>query len=69
MPVQFAADGGSAVVKLPLSLSPKQLGMAAWQVLTGQGAGYDLTGTMDVTTPYGPMALPIRRIGETVFRK
>lgn len=68
-PVHFDADGGSATVELPLSLSPKQLGMAAWQVLTGKGAGYDLKGTMDVTTPYGPMALPIKRIGETVFKK
>jgi LEA14-like dessication related protein len=68
-PVHFAADGGAATVELPLSLSPKQLGMAAWQVLTGKGSGYDLKGTMDVTTPYGPMALPIKRIGETVFKK
>jgi len=68
-PVHFAADGGSATIELPLSLSPKQLGLAAWQVLTGKGAGYDLKGTMDLATPYGPMALPVKRIGETVFKK
>ena len=68
-PVHFDADGGTATVEIPLNLSPKQLGLAAWQVLTGKGSGYDLTGTMDLATPYGPMALPIKRIGETVFKK
>jgi LEA14-like dessication related protein len=68
-PVHFDAGGGSAQVEVPIALSPRQLGMAAWNVLTGKGAGYDLTGTMDLATPFGPMNLPIKAIGETVFRK
>jgi len=68
-PVHFDAAGGAATVEIPINLSPKQLGAAALNVLTGKGAGYDLTGTMDLTTPFGPMGLPVKKIGETVFRK
>jgi len=68
-PVHFDADGGAATVEVPIALSPKSLGAAAWNVLTGKGAGYDLTGKMDLTTPFGPMNLPIKGIGETLFKK
>lgn len=52
-----------------ISLSPKKLGLAAFRMLTGKGAGYERTGDMNVKTPFGPMNLPVKRIGKTVFRR
>ncbi len=68
-PVSFAAGGGEGVVEIPISLSPRKLGMAAFQVLTGGGAEYKLNGSMDLSTPFGPMSLPISRTGQTELKR
>ena len=68
-PAAFDADGGAATVEIPLALSPKKLGLAAFNMLTGTGTGYKLTGAVDVQTPFGPMKLPIEAVGKTVFRR
>ena len=68
-PLSFAADGGAQTLEIPISLSPSQLGLAAWNVLSGKGADYKLVGAMDVKTPFGPMNLPIAKIGRTVFKR
>ena len=61
--------GGSATLDIPISLKPANLGIAAFNMLTGKGAGYSINGLMDVTTPFGPMNLPFERKGNTVFVK
>jgi LEA14-like dessication related protein len=68
-PLAFAADGGAGVVEIPLSLSPRKLGLAVFRMLAGKGSGYTFTGDMNVKTPFGPMDLPVEKIGKTVFRK
>jgi LEA14-like dessication related protein len=68
-PLTFAASGGAAVIEVPIFLSPKKLGLAAFGMLRGQGANYKLTGDMAATTPFGPMKLPFRGIGKTLFKR
>ena len=58
-PTSFAADGGRGMLEIPVTLVPKNLGAAAWRLLSGGGGGYELKGTMDVGTPFGPMSLPL----------
>lgn len=67
--VPFGADGGEGTIEIPIAFSPKNLGLAAFRMITGKGAGYDLDGTMDAKTDFGPMSLPIKGIGKTVFRR
>ncbi len=68
-PVAFGADGGAGELEVPLSFSPQKLGLSAYRMLTGGGAGYKLNGSMDLGTPFGPMSLPFDKIGNTVFRR
>lgn len=67
--VSFGATDGAGTVEIPIAFSPKQAGLAVLGMLMGKGSGYNLKGTMDVTTPFGPMALPIEKVGETIFRR
>ena len=66
---RFDAAGGAGDLAIPVAFSPKKLGLAALGLLTGKGAGYELKGTMDLGTPYGPMSLPVEKMGRTVFGK
>ena len=68
-PLSLAPAGGAGVVEIPITLSPKKLGLAVFGLLTGGGSGYKLTGDMNVKTPFGPMKLPVEKIGKTVFKK
>ena len=68
-PLAFDANGGSGVMEIPISFSPRKLGLAVLGMLTGDGSGYKLTGDMDVQTPFGPMKLPFDKIGKTVFKR
>ena len=68
-PLAFAANGGAGAIEIPISLSPRKLGLAAFRMLTGKGASYKLAGDMNVATPFGPMKLPVRKTGKTSFTK
>ena len=68
-PVFFQRGGGAGTVEIPISLSPKRLGLAAFRMLTGKGAGYSFQGDMDAKTYFGPISLPIKGIGKTIFRR
>lgn len=59
----FAPSGGRATVEIPLSFSPRSLGLAALRVLQGENADYTLKGATDLSTPFGPMTLPIDASG------
>jgi LEA14-like dessication related protein len=61
--------GGEQLLEVPLSFSPKRLGVAGFQMLGGRGAGYRIAGTMSAATPYGPIEMPYEKKGETVFRR
>lgn len=66
--VAFAA-GNENVLELPMSLSPKRLGLAVFNVLLGSGSGYALKGSLDLDTPFGPIKMPYEKSGETTFSK
>lgn len=61
--------GGAGTLEIPISIKPSNLGLAAFNMLTGKGAGYAINGNMDVTTPFGPMTLPFEKKGSTTFNR
>lgn len=65
--VSFAAEGGTGTLSIPLELNPRELGLAAFRMLSGRGADYRLGGAMKLGTPFGPMTLPLDKRGQTVF--
>ncbi|MCG3180227.1 MAG: hypothetical protein BIFFINMI_02585 [Phycisphaerae bacterium] len=65
----LAASGGSGQLQIPISISPRSLGLAAWNMVSGSGSGYRLNGMMEVGSPFGPMNLPLDKIGQTVFKR
>jgi LEA14-like dessication related protein len=66
---KFAANGGANTLDIPISFSPSSLGLAGFRMLTGQGAGYNIGGSMNFDTPFGPIDLPYQRAGKTVFKR
>lgn len=67
-PLALAANGGAGSIEIPISFSPKSAGLAVFRMLTGSGSGYKLTGDMNVQTPFGPMRLPVEKLGKTIFK-
>lgn len=60
--------GQENTLEIPISFAPKNLGLAAFQMLRGQGGGYHVSGRMFVNTAFGAINLPYERTGETRFR-
>jgi len=61
--------GEAETIEVPIAIQPASLGMGAFRILTGKGAGYSLTGRMALDTPFGALNLPFERTGQTVFRR
>ncbi len=61
--------GDKKSIQIPIQLSPAKLGSAAMAFLTGDGADYAMSGSLDLSTPFGPVSLPFADIGKTVFGK
>ena len=61
--------GEAGDLELPLSIQPVKLGLAAFQLLRGEGSSYELTGAISASTPFGPIELPLSATGQTVFGK
>ena len=60
-PTSFQAGGGTGIIEIPLELIPSNLGLAVFGMLKGKEPAFDLKGTLDTKTPFGPMSLPINR--------
>ncbi|HRP62552.1 MAG TPA: LEA type 2 family protein [Phycisphaerales bacterium] len=60
--------GGTGDIAIPISFSPRNLGLAAFNIFTGKGSSYDLVGDLNVSTPFGPITLPFQRQGDTTFK-
>jgi LEA14-like dessication related protein len=67
--VAFEANGGAGTVQIPITFSPKELGLGVLRMLGGSESAYGLSGTMAVDTPYGKMSLPINAIGRAGFKR
>ncbi len=63
------SPGAAQVVQVPITLSPKNLGMAVFQMLMGSGSGYSLKGNLDLQTPFGPVRMPYQQVGNTLFTR
>ena len=63
-------EGGQEnTLEIPITFAPKDLGFAAFQVLRGENAGYKLSGTANLVTPFGAMDVPYEKTGDARFRK
>lgn len=62
-------ENATNTLKLPISLSPMQLGLAAFSLLQGKGSSYKMEGGLKVGSPFGPIELPFSKNGETTFTK
>ncbi len=63
------AENGSNTFQVPLSIAPIKLGFAAFQMLQGKGANYNLDGGLEVASPFGPINFPISSNGQTTFQR
>ncbi|NUM36884.1 MAG: LEA type 2 family protein [Candidatus Brocadiae bacterium] len=61
--------GQTSQIQIPISVSPMSLGLAFYNVLTGNGADYLLKGEMEIKTPYGNIHSPFEKGGNTKFSK
>ncbi len=61
--------GGKQSIEVPVSFSPQQLGLAAFDMLRGKGSGYRILGSLEGVTPFGPVTLPYDRQGKTSFTR
>ena len=62
------SPGQAQTISVPISFSPSSLGLGVFNMLRGEGAGYGLSGSMNVQTPFGPMTLPYSSTGRTSFK-
>lgn len=60
--VGLSGGGGAGDLTLPLSFSPRKLGLVAIRMLTGSST-YALKGEISANTEYGRMRIPIARAG------
>jgi len=63
--LKLDASGGTGTLKIPLSVSPAAVGVAAFRALTGEKVDYSLRGGLGVDTPFGPLNMPLRSSGRT----
>lgn len=59
------AAGQTGRITLPVSISPRELGMAAFSMLQGREASYSLKGAMGVKTPFGEIDIPVDQSGKS----
>ena len=68
-PVSLDGGGGEGTIEIPLSFSPVSLGFGVFQALTSGEVTFNLTGDLDVDTPYGPLSIPIEETQRLSFQR
>ncbi len=63
------APGQSVAVDVPLTFSPRSFGVSVINLLRGTNTAYSLVGSLEAGTPYGPLAAPFNRNGNTKITK
>jgi len=61
--------GESATLSVPLSFSARTAGASLINLLRGKQIAYQVSGSIEANTPYGPVTLPYSRIGNTPVTK
>ena len=59
------APGQESTVAVPLSFSPKELGVGLFNLLRGSESGYSVNGVIETDTRFGTVKLPFDRNGST----
>ena len=69
MPRSFFDGGEEATLPVNVSFSPARLGLGLFRTLSGEGASYRISGSLECQTPYGPLDLPYDKSGTAPFRR
>jgi LEA14-like dessication related protein len=62
--VKFPA-GDTATLDVPLSFSPRAIGMGLLNLLRGNQIAYSISGSIDADSRFGPLALPFSHTGNS----
>ncbi len=63
-PVNLAA-GQATTLDIPISISPRAVGLGLMNLLRGNQIAYQVSGSIDAGTRFGPLSLPFSHIGNT----
>lgn len=61
--------GESATLSVPLSFSPRTAGASLLNLLRGRQIAYQVSGSIEALTRFGPISIPYSRIGNTPVTK
>jgi LEA14-like dessication related protein len=67
-PLSLAA-GESTTVEVPLSFSPRAVGVGLINLLKGNQIAYEVSGSVDANSRFGALSLPFRHIGNSAVTK
>jgi LEA14-like dessication related protein len=67
-PISLPA-GKDAAINVPLSMSPRAVGMSLVNFLRGKEIAYTVSGTFDADSRFGPIALPFNHTGNTAVTR
>jgi LEA14-like dessication related protein len=63
------AAGQTAILEVPVSISPAALGAGLMELLDGNDAGYDLSGRLELNSRFGEFTLPFNQLGQAPLRR
>lgn len=61
--------GESATLPVPLSFSPRTVGASLFNLLRGKQIAYQVSGSIEADTRFGPISIPYSRIGNTAVTR
>ena len=61
--------GQATTLEIPLSFSPRAVGIGLVNLLKGDQIAYKVSGAIDADTRYGPLSLPFSHVGNTAVTK
>lgn len=67
-PVSLPA-GKDAAIDVPLSISPRAVGLSLVNLLRGNQIAYNVSGTFDADSRFGPISLPFNHTGNTAITR
>ncbi|MEO8006004.1 MAG: LEA type 2 family protein [Betaproteobacteria bacterium] len=61
--------GKDVAINIPLSMSPRAVGMSLVNFLRGKEIAYNVSGAFDADTQFGPLSLPFNHTGNTAVTR
>lgn len=62
-------SGQATKLEIPLSFSPRAVGIGLVNLLKGDQIAYKVSGSIDANTRYGPLSLPFSHVGNTAVTR